>query len=141
MKALPRDATICRVMLATLFLGSCLGLIKAQDSRPVDPWSWLAIKHDKNNDKKITKDEYGRGDDAFARLDVDANGVITQDDIEQLGKARRQGARNQKRPQAPAVGDQAPDFELARLDDLKKKIKLSDLYTKKPVVLIFGSYT
>lgn len=50
-----------------------------------------------------------------------------------------------KRPpdNAPKVGADAPDFTLYRLDDKKqeKPVKLSDFEGKKPVVLIFGSYT
>lgn len=40
----------------------------------------------------------------------------------------------------PKVGEQAPDFELSTLDG-KRKIKLSSYRGKKPVVLVFGSYT
>jgi len=38
------------------------------------------------------------------------------------------------------VGDAAPDFDLARQDH-RERVKLSDFRGKKPVVLIFGSYT
>ena len=42
------------------------------------------------------------------------------------------------------VGDDAPDFTLKKIkedDEKKKTIKLSTFKGKKPVVLIFGSYT
>ena len=39
-----------------------------------------------------------------------------------------------------AVGDLAPDLELARVEG-EDKVRLSDLYREKPVVLAFGSYT
>jgi peroxiredoxin len=44
---------------------------------------------------------------------------------------------------APKVGADAADFKLYRLDDKKQEnpVKLSDFKGKKPVVLIFGSYT
>jgi hypothetical protein len=41
---------------------------------------------------------------------------------------------------SPEVGAAAPDFELDRLAE-KGKVKLSSFKGKKPVVLIFGSYT
>lgn len=41
----------------------------------------------------------------------------------------------------PAVGRLAPDFEITRLDDPSKTVRLSDFRGRKPVVLIFGSYT
>jgi hypothetical protein len=38
------------------------------------------------------------------------------------------------------VGDTAPDFTLAKLDKTGR-VQLSELNQKKPVVLVFGSYT
>ena len=38
------------------------------------------------------------------------------------------------------VGDQAPDFELPRLDG-GGKVRLDDLLGRGPVSLVFGSYT
>ena len=42
--------------------------------------------------------------------------------------------------EGPAVGDVAPDFRL-RTHDGKKTVRLRDYRGKKPVVLIFGSFT
>ena len=41
----------------------------------------------------------------------------------------------------PKVGEIAPDFELATLDGDGKTLRLSDYRGKKPVVLVFGSFT
>jgi hypothetical protein len=41
---------------------------------------------------------------------------------------------------APAVGDPAPDFELPLLGG-SERVRLADFHGKKPVALIFGSYT
>ena len=38
------------------------------------------------------------------------------------------------------VGDAAPDFELPLLGE-SRKVKLSNEYRERPVVLVFGSYT
>lgn len=38
------------------------------------------------------------------------------------------------------IGDQAPDFTLAKLDKTES-VRLSELNKTQPVVLIFGSYT
>jgi peroxiredoxin len=43
-------------------------------------------------------------------------------------------------PHAPRVGDVAPDFEL-RDSNGENPVRLSDFKGKKPVALIFGSYT
>ena len=52
----------------------------------------------------------------------------------------RQRRRDRSREGSLKVGDPAPDFELKRLDG-KGKVKLSRFRDKRPVVLIFGSYT
>jgi hypothetical protein len=41
---------------------------------------------------------------------------------------------------APAVGAEAPDFELLRLSS-GEPVRLSSFRERKPVALIFGSYT
>lgn len=41
---------------------------------------------------------------------------------------------------APKAGDQAPDFELRDVSG-EHRVRLSDFRGKKPVVLIFGSFT
>ena len=41
---------------------------------------------------------------------------------------------------APQVGDPAPDFELSDVNG-KNTVALSQFRKKKPVALIFGSYT
>jgi len=45
------------------------------------------------------------------------------------------------RPTAPRVGQEAPGFELRRLNDHAKRVTLASFVEKKPVVLFFGSYT
>jgi hypothetical protein len=57
-------------------------------------------------------------------------------------KARNEMRRWQNKydPLAPKVGDVAPDFELYDVNG-ENPIRLSDHRDKKPVALIFGSYT
>jgi peroxiredoxin len=43
-------------------------------------------------------------------------------------------------PSAPKVGDLAPDFELRDVDG-ENPIRLSDFRGRKPVALVFGSFT
>jgi peroxiredoxin len=42
--------------------------------------------------------------------------------------------------EGPAINQQAPDFIL-RTQDGKRQVRLSDFRGKKPVVLVFGSFT
>ncbi len=62
----------------------------------------------------------------FALLDQDGDGLIEQ------GK---------EIDMPPGVGELAPGFTLPYADDPTKKISLSEFRGKKPVALIFGSYT
>jgi hypothetical protein len=59
-----------------------------------------------------------------------------------LIRLRKQEKAWQERfePGAPKPGDVAPDFELRDVDG-DNPIRLSDYRGKKPVALIFGSYT
>ncbi|MFQ5461482.1 MAG: hypothetical protein ACE5E5_02530 [Phycisphaerae bacterium] len=52
-------------------------------------------------------------------------------------RAQAEGAR----AAAPHVGQEAPGFELRRLNDRAQRVKLASFADKKPVVLFFGSYT
>ena len=127
-------------------------------------WEFLAEKYDKNGDSKVSADEYDRGKETFERLDANGDGFITAKDI----KSRRSERPQMDRGQPPKVGDTAPDFHLDSLPpppkteaerkiaehEAKKqtpkegqtkamtpRVRLSDFKDKKPVALIFGSYT
>jgi len=47
---------------------------------------------------------------------------------------------SERETHAPAVGADAPDFELPKLGD-SERVRLSGFRGHKPVALIFGSYT
>jgi len=67
----------------------------------------------------------------FARLDADKNEVLAGTELgPQRGAAR-----------LPRVGKPAPDFTLPFVDGRNKTATLSSHIGKKPVALIFGSYT
>lgn len=70
--------------------------------------------------------------------------VITElwDDAQFIIQFRRNKTRIQKEldRQAPKPGDVAPDFTLTDVSG-KETISLSDFRGKKPVALVFGSYT
>jgi hypothetical protein len=137
-----RDALSIGILTASVaLLGG--GVMAAAPPAP-DAWRFLADKHDADHDGKITREEYDRGKDAFARLDRDRDGVLTPADFEQKAGARNERPKlpNSGRPDAK-VGATAPDFELERhsgaADDAK--VKLSSFSGKTPVALVFGSFT
>ena len=66
--------------------------------------------------------------------------------LERMGLTRERWQQIQEEQQAreaaaPDVGAPAPDFELPRLSDRSQTVRLSEFRGKRPVALIFGSYT
>ena len=110
--------------------------------RNAQVWNFLVEKYDKNKDGKISKEEYERGDETFARLDRNGDGFLTQNDWDSV-----RGRRSRQRPGdrlfgiAPEEGEVAPDFNLPYVKEPEKRVRLSSFAEKKPVALIFGSYT
>lgn len=127
-------------------------------------WEFLSEKYDKDGDGKVSADEYDRGKKTFDRLDADGDGFITSEDL----KDRRRGRPEMDRGLPPKAGEIAPDFHLDCLSPPPKteaerkiaehqakkraqkkgltkatarRVRLSDFKDKKPVALIFGSYT
>lgn len=90
----------------------------------------------------------------FAKLDTDKSGVISGAELATRGRGRGgrgRGGRNTRgsRPLeagVPRPGEDAPDFDLPLADQpsgatSEATFKLSSFKGKKPVALIFGSYT
>ena len=108
--------------------------------RSADVFKFLAEKYDTNNDGEISSKEYDRSEENFTRFDTNKDGVLTAADwAGNTGRSRRSQPRGGS--DAPAVGDQAPDFTLTEIMDETKEVKLSSFAGSKPVALIFGSCT
>ncbi len=107
-----------------------------------DTWKFLAKKYDKNKDGEITWTEYARDTGKFAELDSDGIGGIKKTYFDEGGGGGQGSRGNRRRGGAtPKAGDLAPDFDLPLAKKPKQRIKLSSFAGKKPVALIFGSYT
>ena len=100
---------------------------------------------DLDNDGKVSQKEYMK---LFVDADGNVDGSLTQREITQYMSKKRQempgmmqSSMEQQAQQAvgPDVGEEAPDFALRTLGG--EIVKLSDFKGKKPVVLVFGSYT
>ncbi len=66
--------------------------------------------------------------------------------LERLGLTRERWNTIQKEilereARAPNAGDTAADFELPVLGDPERTVRLSSFRDKRPVAIIFGSYT
>lgn len=135
----------------------------AKKSKPAASiWEYLTEKYDANGDGVITKKEYGKDKEHWQRLDVDGNGKLTKSEVEGRKNPNLRGKKAQERkvPKAPKAGSKAPDFELEVVVDVTtlghpeekpadkrgkakepEKVRLSSFRGKRPVALIFGSYT
>jgi len=77
---------------------------------------------------------------AFSFLIFVLAGSIVFGQSSQRGRRLRGEFRDRRFPDRLQEGDQAPDFTLRSLDG-KRTATLSDYRGKKPVALVFGSYT
>jgi len=127
-------------------------------------WEFLVEKYDADGDGVITMKEYGKDKEHWERLDVDGDGKLTRAEVDARKNPNLRGKKAQERkvPKAPKAGSKAPDFELeivvdvttlghesetpdGEKDKAKAKkpemVRLSSFRGKKPVALLFGSYT
>jgi hypothetical protein len=71
---------------------------------------------------------------------------LSDDVLKSMGMTRENWERHRaerrvREAGSPNVGDVAPDFELPLLGDRSTKVRLSGFKGRRPVGLIFGSYT
>jgi hypothetical protein len=120
-----------------------------EGAKPLVP-ARLLEQLDKNKNGSLDRDEVpGRMMEQFDRIDANKDGVLDRDE---LMAARRRGgggrpgevitpaAKGERLPDRLRVGDPAPDFTLPSVSG-KGEVTLSRFRGKRPVVLIFASYT
>lgn len=117
--------------------------------------AFLGRTLDANGDGDLSRGELSK---AFEKVDGNKDGKIAGDELGQArrrgqqgrrgrGQSGREGGRGQRGQRSrggrelPQAGEKAPDFTLPSTDDPKKLVTLSDFAGKRPVALIFGSYT
>lgn len=131
------------VIAVILFVGQSDAQQRRQGRGSADVFKFLAEKYDKNDDGKLSKEEYDRSAENFEKFDRNKDGLLSAEDWKVAGQPTR-GGRHQRShggSTAPVAGDIAPDFELTAVKDAEQKIQLSSFAGKKPVALIFGSCT
>ena len=141
-----RIAGVSLLALASVLLTADISLAQPGRSGGNDGiWNFLSEKYDKNDDGKLSKKEYDRGKETFARLDRNEDGFLTAEDWSTArGSAGRRPSRTSgtgRGSRTPEVGNQAPDFDLTYVNEPSKSASLSSFAGKKPVALIFGSCT
>ena len=111
---------------------------------------------DTSGDGELSAEEIAAAAERLGTLDKNEDGKLDRDELAPLSRpaAGNNGGRNRGKPGeiiTPAakgeriadklkVGDVAPEFSLPRLSG-KGAVSLAALRNKKPVVLIFASYT
>lgn len=134
-----------RILPALLLCLAAARMAAADDDPPTTIWEYLLAKYDKNGDGKVSRKEYDRDKLHWKRLDADGDGYVDEQEAENLKREKP----NWKPKKQLEPGDRAPDFKLVRLlkqdgevDPARSdKLKLSSFRGKRPVALIFGSYT
>jgi len=102
-------------------------------------WDFLRGKYDRNGDARIERVEYPRGERAFGYVDADHDGVITTADFAgEWGDGPRDEGFTWGEG-GPEPGDPAPELRL--LTTGGEPVGLSAFRGKKPVALVFGSFT
>ena len=102
---------------------------------------------DRDGDERV---ELADLEPLFAEADRDESGTLEVGELQDLGRGggeRGRGGRGERGRgergggAAPQVGDPAPDFELPFAKNEDKSARLSSFAGKRPVALVFGSYT
>jgi Cu/Ag efflux protein CusF len=120
----------------------------ARPETPADDQPALTFRFfDRNRDGAISREEIENAVKLFDKLDRNDDGQL---DRQELTRATRGGgrpgevitpaARGERHSDTLAVGDDAPDFTLPTPDG-KSEVKLSSFRGKRPVVLVFSSFT
>lgn len=165
----PRPPEALR-MLTAILAGQPIGPGRGwfRPSETAYDWTWLASRFDADGDGMITSEEFRGPEEFFARLDRNEDGKLTRVDFQRAQRERKPAPKGAGKPpdrskggagpsrwtllrglftgeigslfEGPALGETAPAFTL-RTHDGQRTISLADFRNKKPVVLIFGSFT
>ncbi|MBD3183468.1 redoxin domain-containing protein [Candidatus Poribacteria bacterium] len=126
---------ILYIILSAFIISSMVYAQSERKSRPITPALSLSSLFlrlmDLNKDGQISLEENQK---FFAEADLDRNGMVDKTEINKFIANRR------RKEEGPGIGQEAPDFTLKTLDG-EKTVTLSQYKGKKPVVLVFGSYT
>jgi Ca2+-binding EF-hand superfamily protein len=107
---------------------------------------------DANGDGKLSEGEIKSAADVLKKLDKNKDGIVDKDEAVAPAPAARKGkggrpgeiitpaAKGERHQDKLKLGDMAPDFTLPDMTG-KKQVTLSSFRGKKPVVLVFASYT
>jgi Cu/Ag efflux protein CusF len=106
---------------------------------------------DRDRDGRLSRDELDQAESVVMKLDRDEDGLVDREEIARATGRRRGGggrpgeiitpaARGERYDTSLEVGDEAPDFTLPDLAG-KREVTLSSFRGKRPVVLVFTSFT
>jgi hypothetical protein len=99
----------------------------ADPQNPAQNRTGFIQRMDKNNDGQISRDEWSRKPEIFNRLDADANGILTREELSATANQirNRSGKRDASRKMAEKL-DKNNDGQISR-DEWPRKEKAFDL--------------
>lgn len=130
-----------RIPILTLAfaLAACAGRRPAPEALASPSWCFLRERYDADGDGRIARDEYTRSERGFAHLDADQDGWVTAFDFEAQWDGKPRVEEFTWGEGGPEVGEPAPPIALPSTDGAT--IALDSFRGKRPVVLVFGSFT
>jgi hypothetical protein len=118
-----------------------------RDLPPDDPPALTFQFFDRNRDGQISRQEIENAIKLFDKLDRNDDGQLDRQELNQaIRRSGRPGeiitpaAKGERHSDSLAVGDEAPDFTLPSPAG-KSEVQLSSFRGKRPVVLVFSSFT
>lgn len=113
-----------------------------QAAGPASAWIYYRQRYDADGDGRITRAEYTRSEIGFLHLDANRDGVISGADFARRWESlpRTGGQEGSFFVEGgPRLGAPAPGFRLPTTAG--EAVDLAQFRWKKPVVLVFGSFT
>jgi hypothetical protein len=130
-------------LLTVVLAGACAGpRLRGNPDSAV--WRYLQGRYDADHDGRLTRAEYSRSERGFRNLDVSGDGIVSALDFdpsfdEVLRGPWKSLEEFEYGEGGPAVGELAPPLRLE--STAGETIDLASFSGRKPVALVFGSFT
>jgi Ca2+-binding EF-hand superfamily protein len=81
------------ILRVLVFIGMTMTSVFAAEENRENPPQDMIERHDRDGDRRVSRDEFPGPDEHFTRIDLDGDGLINQDEARQNPLSKRQGGR------------------------------------------------